>query len=55
METIELTQREIEIILALIYSGRPEYPRIGNKSVEMSFIDDLKPLADKFEKIYKPE
>lgn len=49
MQTIELSKREIEVILALLRNCSGGPMRLGNNAISVSFCDDIEPMIKKFD------
>lgn len=55
MQTVELNQREIKVILAMLYNCGSRPLRLCNGFVDVSYVSDLQPLIRKFDAMLRSE
>lgn len=48
MQSVELTKREIEVILAMLMNCNDGPIRLGNNAISVSYLDDIEPMIKKF-------
>lgn len=48
MQTVELSKREIEVILALLRNCEGGPMRLGNNNITVSLFDDIDPMIKRF-------